>query len=84
MSLLGSKWHLLGLSYVKPLVQVLQSEPLQEVRHWEDQVNLTITISTLAHIIKKIEKCLIDIDTVNQGNWSLSIKLRLKCFVIVK
>ena len=24
------------------------------------------------------------IDAVNQGNWSLSIKLILKCFVIVK
>ena len=23
------------------------------------------------------------IDAVNQGNWSLSIKLRLECFVIV-
>ena len=24
------------------------------------------------------------IDAVNQGNWSLSIKLRLECFVVVE
>ena len=30
-----------------------------------------------------ISKSNCPIDAVNQGNWSLSIKLRLECFVIV-
>ena len=36
------------------------------------------------HEFESINFRLTLIDAVNQGNWSLSIKLRLECFVIVE
>ena len=44
---------------------------------------------TISHCINRkrtrgfyIPKLVIGIDAVNQGNWSMSVKLRLECFAI--
>ena len=44
----------------------------------------TTDLSTSMIIRVSIKTTLHSVDAVNQGNWSLSIKLRLACFVIVE
>ena len=46
------------------------------------QIATTFAATSLSKMFENLSD--LTIDAVNQGNWSLSIKLRLACFVIVE